>query len=92
MKLFSVSKLSVQVLTGDTCYPHENGFSAIYAEVIAEDSGLIEALASAQKEAEVITLRCAMLDVTGRITNLISEEGVNRFVLSIDYLAYRKPR
>jgi hypothetical protein len=92
MNLIPVPKLSVQVVTGDTCYANEGGFSAIYAEVITEDSSLIEVLSRVQKDAEVVTLRCAMLDVTGRITKFTSHKGIKTFVLIIDDLTYRKPR
>jgi hypothetical protein len=62
-----VSELAVRVVTGDTCYRYENGFSTIYAEVAAEDSTLAQQLSEAQKDGRVVTLRCAMLDRLGEI-------------------------
>jgi len=90
-RTFTVSELALQVAAGDTCYPHENGSSAIYAKVSPEDARLVENLAHAQKLRHIVTLRCAMLDVTGKITNCLSEDGKKVFVLSIDDVAYRKP-
>ena len=86
-----VSNLTVQVVTGDTCYPGEDGFSSISAEVAPEDPKLIEQLADAQKNRQMVTLRCAMLDTTGRITKSRSERGKKTFVQVIDDIAYRKP-
>ena len=86
-----VPKLTVQVVTGDTCYAGEGGFSSISAEVTAEDSKLIEQLSLVQTSRQVITLRCAMLDTTGRITNCLSDNGKKVFVQVVDDMTYRKP-
>jgi hypothetical protein len=89
-KILSVPELTVKVVTGDTCYPGENGFSAHYAETAPEDSSLAEQLSEARKHGHVITLRCASLDVTGKITNCRSESGRDVFVLMIDDMTYRR--
>jgi hypothetical protein len=68
-----VPQLTVQVVTGDTPYSREDGVSSLSAELIPEDSQLIDQLASAQKRRQVVTVRCAVLDTTGRITNCIQE-------------------
>jgi hypothetical protein len=86
-----VPQLGVRVVTGDTCYPHENGFSAIYAEVAAEDASLAEQLSQAQQDGRVVTLRCAMLDVVGKISKCSVISGVKTFVLLIEDMTYRKP-
>jgi hypothetical protein len=86
-----VPELTVRVVTGDTCYRYEDGFSAIYAEVMAEDSGLVAQLSQAQVDGGLVTLRCAMLDVTGKITNFKAESEVKTFVLPIEDMTYRKP-
>ena len=90
-RIITVPKLSLEVVTGDTCYPGEDGFSAIFAEVTPEDVGLRRQLAQAQENELTVTLRCAMLDVTGRITNSRKEAGDKIFVLSIEDMTYRKP-
>jgi hypothetical protein len=89
-KILLVPKLTVQVVTGDTCYPGENGFSAHYAEIAPENSSLVEQLSDARNHGHVVTLRCASLDVTGKITNCRSESGRKVFVLVIDDMTYRK--
>jgi hypothetical protein len=38
-----------------------------------------------------ITLRCAMLDVTGLITNSRTDGTAKTYVLSIEDMTYRKP-
>ena len=90
-ELFVVPDLSVRVVTGDTCYPNENGFSSISAEVAPADSNLAEQLSRVQKSRQVVTLRCAMLDVTGKITNSLSKDGKKVFVLIVDDMTYRRP-
>ena len=90
-KILSVPELTVKVITGETCYPGENGFSAHYAETAPEDSSIVEQLSDARKHGHVVTLRCSCLDVSGKITNRRSESGRDIFVLSIDDLTYRRP-
>jgi hypothetical protein len=87
-----IPELVVRVVTGDTCYRYENGFSAIYAEVATDDSTLTEQLRQAQEDGGVVTLRCAMLDVTGTVGTCRDDAGVKTFVLSIEDMTYRKPR
>jgi hypothetical protein len=89
-KILVVPKLTVEVVTGETCYPGENGFSATYAELVPDDASLIGQLSDARESGEVITLRCAALDVTGKITNCRRKLTKKIFVLSIDDLTYRK--
>ena len=90
-QLFVVPELAVKVVTGETCDSRENGFSAICAEVVIEDSPLAKEVAYAQKNRHYVTFRCAMLDVAGKITNCRAEGGKTVFVLSIEELEYRKP-
>ena len=86
-----VPKLCIYVVTGDTCYRHEDGFSAIYAGIAAEDASLAECLAQAQQERRVVTLRCAKLDVVGRISACKVVSGVKTFVLPVEDMVHRKP-
>ncbi len=89
--VIQVPNLTVEVVTGETCYPGEGGFSAISATVAAEDADVVRELSEARKRDMVITLRCAMLDVTGKITKCIAEAGKQVFVMPIDDLTYRRP-
>jgi len=86
-----VPELAVRVVTGDTCYRYEGGFSAIYAEVITENPLLAAQLSEAHKAGGVITLRCAMLDVTGKIGRPLDDTTGKTFVLSVVDMTYRKP-
>ena len=88
--MIPVPNLTVEVVTGETCYPGEGGFSSISATVAPEDADLIRQLSQARKQGNVITLRCAMLDVTGRITNCIAKAGKQVFVMVIADLTYRR--
>ena len=90
-KIILIPTLKVEVVTGDTCYRGEGGFSSISAKVAPEDTNLVGKLSRAQDRGDVITLRCAMLDVTGKITNCISDGGKKIFVMVIDDLTYRRP-
>ena len=92
-RIVEVPELAVHVVTGETCYRYEDGFSCIYAEVAAEDSSLCaQNVSQVQKDGQIVTLRCAMLDVTGKITNCRVYAGVKTFVLSIEDMIYRKPQ
>ena len=86
-----VSDLIVQVASGETCYPGENGFSAHWAEVTTADPVLQKRLSALAEGKTQVLLRCAMLDVTGRMTKLERTKDGTRFVFSIDDLFYRKP-
>ncbi len=87
-----VEKLFVRVVTGETCYPGEGGFSSVSAEAIAGDSDLERKLSLAQEKGDIVTLRCANIDVTGPITNCREEDETRIYVLLIEDLVYRKPR
>ena len=91
-QLFVVPELAVKVVTGDTCYSREDGFSAICAEVSLEDGALCKEVTYAQKSRHLVTFRCAMLDVVGKITNSRQEGTKTVFILDIEDMEYRKPR
>jgi hypothetical protein len=87
-----VPEVAVRVVTGDTCYQYENGFSAIYAEITAGDGSVAEQqLSKAHHDGCFVTVRCAMLDVIGRITKCSITSSAKTFVLPIDDITYRKP-
>ena len=85
-----VPEIAVHVVTGDTCYPDENGFSSHSAEVTTADPDLVREL-SHRAGGEPFVLRCAALDVIGRMTMQEKTKKGTRFVVSIDDLAFRKP-
>jgi hypothetical protein len=89
--LLVVPEMTVRVATGQTCYPDENGFSAHWVEVSTADPSLVRTLATIARQDNRVLLRCAMFDVTGRVTKHEEENGVSRFVVSIEALTYRRP-
>ncbi len=86
-----VDAISVHVATGETCSPREGGFSAIWAEIRTSDSTVRARLDRARTDSQMVTLRCAMVDVTGKVTRneLIGAECL--FVVGVDDLIYRNP-
>jgi hypothetical protein len=90
-QILRVPTLTIHVVTGETCYPGEGGFSATYAEVVPDDASLARHLSHARETGEVVTLRCAAIGVTGKITNCRRKLMKKIFVLSIDDLTYRRP-
>jgi hypothetical protein len=88
-----VEQLSVRVVTGKPSEdPYGQGFSAIWAEVVVTDRVILGQLNDAKREKTPITLRCAMLDVTGCVTKSTRRWASTKFVLAIDDLRYRKPQ
>jgi len=85
-----VPELAVHVVTGETCYPNENGFSSHSAEVTTADPQLLREL-SALVGGEPFVLRCAALDVIGRMSLREKTKKGTRFVVIVDDLVYRKP-
>jgi hypothetical protein len=86
-----VPELSLQVATGETCYPDESGFAAHWAEVSTADPNLVRSLSEVARQKRRVLLRCAMLDVIGRVTKQEQANGVSRFIVSVDDLTYRRP-
>ena len=82
-----VPELAVRVVTGETCYAGEGGFSGVSAEVTAKDPEAVRALRVATHGGEVV-LRCARLEVVGRLTKNEKVEGGERFVFIVSNLVY----
>jgi hypothetical protein len=86
-----VSDLIIHVAAGETCYPGENGFCAHWTEVNTTDPVLERRLLALAEGKTQVLLRCAMLDVTGRMTEVERTKDGTRFVFSISDLFYRRP-
>jgi hypothetical protein len=85
-----VQKLIVYVETGEAQDdPYGQGFSAIYAEATVQKNDLLKQLANTKKKNEVITLRCAMLEITGYITKVLPDK---KLILSVENVIYHKPK
>ena len=82
----------MQVATGEaTEDPYGQGFAAIWATFEIVDRALIERLTQIASERASVTVRCAMLNVSGPITKTERIGQAVRFVLMVDDLVYRKP-
>ena len=89
--LLVVPEMTVRVVTGPTCHPDENGFAAHWVDVSTADPDLVRTLSTIVRQDDRVLLRCAMFDVTGCVTKHEEENGVSRFVVSIEALTYRSP-
>jgi hypothetical protein len=87
-----VSDLIVESVTGATCYPDEGGFSALTAYVRPDDPAIIDQLRRAANEGASVIVRCAKLEVEGRVGKLqVSIGGMKGAIaISIDELRYFK--
>ena len=84
-----VSDLIVHVATGETCYAGENGFSFHWAEVTTEDPVLQETLSSFADRDTQVLLRCARLDVVGRVTKQEKIGAAELFVFRVEDMIFR---
>lgn len=85
-----VSDLIVHVATGETCYAAEKGFSFHWAEVTTADPLLQQSLSAFVNGDTQVVLRCAKLDVFGRITKQERSGSAELFVISVEDLIYRQ--
>lgn len=89
--IHKVTSLTIKVVTGETCYPNENGFSSICALTKPTSPEQIAAFIKAHQTRTVITLRCAMMDTTGQITNVLEQDDKKEFIQSIETITYQNP-
>lgn len=87
-----VPNLTIKVVTGEALMDHGGGFSAIDASVVLGDEPVAQRLRESLRSNEVVTLRCARLDVVGRITQRQPEGAKTVFVLSVEDVKYRDVR
>lgn len=89
----TVSHLNVESVTGPTCYPGENGFSALTAYVKSDDPAIIGQLRKAANEGSSVIVRCARLEIEGRVGNLEVTTGEMKgaVAITIDKLRDLKP-
>jgi hypothetical protein len=85
-----MDELSVHVVTGETLYAGENGFASMWGEAKTNDPAVRVRLQNAIAGEHAVTLRCAMIDVIGKIRQ--KEAGdESRFIVSVNDLTYRNP-
>jgi hypothetical protein len=84
----------VESATGPTCYPEENGFSALIAYVKSDDAAIVNQLTQAADDGTTIIVRCATLEVEGKVGKFQFTKGKteNTIAISVDDLRYFKPR
>lgn len=88
-----VKNISVRVVTGDPSNdPYGQGFALISAEFESDEHELIKHLMDVRNKNKVITIRCAMLEVTGRITNIHDINRPIKIILSVENVVYHKPK
>jgi hypothetical protein len=66
-KQYIVSKLTVEAVSGPTCYPGEGGFSDQSGEVETDDAEVAGALRRVAVEHMPVALQCGRLVVVGRL-------------------------
>jgi hypothetical protein len=92
-EIIRVKNLSVRVVTGDPSNdPYGQGFASILAEFETDEKELVEQLLDIRNKNAVTTIRCAMLEVTGRITNTNDMNRPMKFILSVENVLYHKPK
>jgi hypothetical protein len=92
MNEIDVPQLSVQVVTGEPAQDqHGQGFAAISATFEVTDPALVERLSRIAQERTSVTIRCAMVDVSGPLTRVERSDNRARFMLAVSDMVYRKP-
>ena len=67
-----VTSLRIEASSGPTCYPGENGFSAVSGSVSTDDPKLAAILDGYSRAGDVVILRCGVLEVAGTLEPQIS--------------------
>src|SRR5262249_33615368 len=84
-----VDRLTVEVVTGECLMDHGPGFSEISACVVLDEPTTIDRLEACRQADQVVTLRCARLEVVGRVTRSDANGTKTTFIVSIDDLTFR---
>jgi hypothetical protein len=91
--VFVVPALNVRIESGSAeDDPHRQGFAGAVAEATIDDVAMLDALARAKGSRDVVTLRCAMLDVSGTVSRLERAPNGTTVHVAIDDVVYRRPR
>jgi hypothetical protein len=94
VKPIIVSMLRVESVTGETCYAGENGFSALTAYVKPDDPAILKQLHKAYADRSNVVIRCAALEIEGRVGSIESNPDGMRSAIAISIvdLRYFKPK
>ncbi len=92
MQPIIVSNLLIESTTGPTCYAGENGFSVLIAYVKPDDPDIVSLLRRAADEDSTVIIRCAKLEVEGRVGTLRvdTERLKDAIAIRVDELRYLK--
>ena len=92
MQPILVRHLRLESISDPTPDPYgQPGFSALIAYVNELNSTQAALLRKAAEEGAVIVVRCATLEVEGRIAKPLSADRVDTITISVDDLRYFKP-
>jgi len=86
-----VPSLRIEAASGPTLYPSEGGFSATWAEAESDGPELNELLDRAASASSPITLRCGLLEVSGRVQRRDDVGGRRLYKIAIDAVCYGVP-
>ncbi len=91
---FLVSKLTVDAVSGPTCYPDEGGFSCLSREVATDEAEVSGALARFADGRVPVTLQCGRLIVVGRLKEASTSGKQTQFrvdILDVQFVAQNSP-
>ena len=91
---FIVSKLTVEAVSGPTCYADEGGFSYHSGEVATDEAEVSGALARFAEQGLPVTLQCGRLVVVGRLKDASTSGKQAQFrvdILDVQFAAQTFP-
>jgi hypothetical protein len=83
-----VPALRLEAVSGNTLYPSEGGFSAVWGEVESDDAVLTQTLDRALEDGESVTLRCGKLEVSGKLDRCEPKEGGFKYRIHIQSVQF----
>jgi hypothetical protein len=86
-----VPSLRVEAASGPTLYPSEGGFSATWAEAESDSAELHHILDRAVSTNSPISLRCGLLQVSGRVQRREDIGPRRLYKIAIDAICYGVP-
>jgi hypothetical protein len=84
-----VPTLRLQAASGTTLYPAEGGFSSVWGEVESDDAALTCVLDSMFRDGSIVTLRCGVLEVTGRLRGREARNAGCCYKIAVQSARYR---
>ena len=83
-----VPLLRLEAASGTTLYPDENGFSAVWGEVEADDPTVMQTLDRKAATGASVTVRCGTLEVVGTLREPKMSNGRRCYKLSVESVRY----